>query len=769
MIETTDGVAPTDVTRPTIEELVELQEQLTPHQWESRMARAKRAVWIVHEVRKLHKERGKEVSWRACLRKVEPLVSWSCYLHWRRRLAVEKGQEWERLFDRRLPPRPTPIPPDVLDAGTILKRADVTISVESVQANLRVQFGDRGKVSGSALRKVWRAAGLKQGPKGDATRFEVVEHFHGGGGLALLLAANLATGAYLNLAKAALAFGSKVAAEQAPNTPETTAPGRNELGQFTADFNHAIREGVDDGQTDRRWDTDERKRQQCDLSSLQLLKLSPGIVARRFFAIGLIPLLSDRRGFDGLDGPKGEYLGVTGMHAYKDSTLDKTLTQAALLGVGPALWQCHARFAAKLAMEWSNTGANSWPSRIILYVDGTAEPYWTGQFAKSGKISRCGRIGPCMSRVALMGGPGVPLIIKSASGSQSLKKMLPGLLEEADQALGPGLVGRTTIVDAEVASAAFLHELMGIKNHIFVTVLKGPGFRSPDIKEPGEWTDYGDRDRIRSGILTIHGKDAPEEGVTLNVIQRERTGGRNPQTTLFATNASFDDLSPKNLVTLYLSRWPNQEQRFRDTRNGLGFEHTHGFGGEYVSHVAVETAMDKATARVERTERQVGDCEAAVSLLKTRVKESKGELKQANNSLLKHALKEEKAAKAAHGDATKEMNKLKTMPKEIYSRDATRENLVTALTVTVMVLIDYVLRNFFGGLKMEYRTFIEHFMHTPTIVRTSHCRVLYQFEANARNCRMTDELKAACLVITQLRLRSEGRLLVFEVLEPSGQ
>jgi len=310
---------------------------------------------------------------------------------------------------------------------------------------------------------------------------------------------------------------------------------------------------------------------------------------------------------------------------------------------------------------------------------------------------------------------------------------------------------------------------MSIKNHVFVTVLKGPGFRSPDIKETGEWMDYGDRDRIRSGKLTIHGKDAPEEGVTLNVVQRERTGGRHPKTTLFATNASFDEMSPKNVVAIYLSRWQNQEQRFRDTRNGLGFEHTHGYGGEHVSHVAVETALDKATARVERAEQKVGDCKATAAELKIKVDGSKGELKQANRSLRKHALKEEKAAKAAHSAAVKEMNKLNTMPKEIYSRDATRENLVTALTVTVMVLIDYVLRNFFSGLKMEYRTFIEHFIHTPTTIRTSHCRVLYQFEANARNCKITEELRAACLVITQLRLRTDGRLLVFEVLEPSGQ
>ena len=74
--------------------------------------------------------------------------------------------------------------------------------------------------------------------------------------------------------------------------------------------------------------------------------------------------------------------------------------------------------------------------------------------------------------------------------------------------------------------------------------------------------------------------------------------------------------------------------------------------------------------------------------------------------------------------AAQEVQRLKTMPQEIYSRDTNRENIVTALTATMMVLIEYVLRNYFGDSKMEYRTFIEHFIHTPTTVRTTRFRTL---------------------------------------------
>ena len=192
---------------PTVEALVELRDQLTPIQWEARLAKAQRALWVVHQVRELRRQHGRTLSWRACLRQVDPLVSWSRYLHWRRRLSSEEGQEWERLLDRRLPPRPAAIAPEVLNAATILRRANPSISVESAQAHLVAQFDQRGNVSASALRRTWRMAGLNQQPPGGPDHFEVVKHFNGGAGLALIEAANLETGAFLNLAKAALAGG----------------------------------------------------------------------------------------------------------------------------------------------------------------------------------------------------------------------------------------------------------------------------------------------------------------------------------------------------------------------------------------------------------------------------------------------------------------------------------------------------------------------------------------------------------------------------------
>ncbi|MFT7622386.1 MAG: hypothetical protein ACI9WU_001559 [Myxococcota bacterium] len=106
--------------------------------------------------------------------------------------------------------------------------------------------------------------------------------------------------------------------------------------------------------------------------------------------MGVSPLLSERRGFDCLDGTSGEWLSLLGGVAYMPVTLDKALAELALLDVGDALWAAHASQWHRISSSWS-VGGPDW-LRTVLYVDGTADPYWTRAFARSGKVSKTGRV-----------------------------------------------------------------------------------------------------------------------------------------------------------------------------------------------------------------------------------------------------------------------------------------------------------------------------------------------------------------------------------------
>ena len=292
--------------------------------------------------------------------------------------------------------------------------------------------------------------------------------------------------------------------------------------------------------------------------------------------------------------------------------------------------------------EQARTNGRSLPSTWMERLSRTGQ----GRFAQSGKISRCNRVGPSIARVALMGGPGVPLIFQSSAGSLPLKKTLIGLIEFANQALGPCLLKRAVIVDAEAASARFLHEMMGMKEQIFVTVLKGPAFRSTRIEDAGEWMKHGERDRIRPGKVTLHGKGAPQEGVTLTVVQRERIGGRNPHTTLFATNASLDEVfTCRSGCDVPLKMAPTRSRSSAILGTASDLSTRTGTVENTWRTVAIGTALEKAESRERKTKENLDACRMATARIAADLKISRAnKLKQANEALLKFAEKEQKSA-----------------------------------------------------------------------------------------------------------------------------
>ena len=96
------------------------------------------------------------------------------------------------------------------------------------------------------------------------------------------------------------------------------------------------------------------------------------------------------------------------------------------------------------------------------------------------------------------------------------------------------------------------------------------------------------------------------------------------------------------------------------------------------------------------------------------------------------------------------------------------ENIATAATLSELLLIEFVLREYFGGLKTSLRTFIEQFIMVSVTIRTRSDRILYQFHANPRNPRSTGQLREASSVITGRALRRSGRLMIFEVIDAAA-
>ena len=788
-----------------------LREKLSESVWECRASEAKSRLELLEAVQRRRDDTG--LSWLKCLKQVAPKLSWSKYQSWCRRLRAGSGPNWERLLDYRTPPKPVSIPEQVRIAAEFLRQADPKMACETARNHLVRKFGEDGDISDTSLRRIWRDAGLSQTKTQPPATKEEVESFHGGAGLAMIAAAAEASGVPLAMAKAVLESGRVFAESNSTGASPLSAPEeRDAWGRFTPNYNRAVRADMAPGDDDPRLATDATKRTQRDLSTLGILGNKPETLALKLLSMGATPLLTERRGFDGLEGPLGGWLGVLGGTAYMPATLDKSLAELALLEANSTLWATHGQKWAEFSRLWSR-GGPPW-LQMLLYVDATQDPYWTQRYAASAKVSRLGKVMPALSRVAVMAGPGVPLLMVTLAGAVSLKSELVPTLKKLEETVGEGEIGRITVVDAEIASNATLFALASLKNRYFITVLKGAMEKqAKKIQDWQAWSDYRERDKIREGTLILMGEGAPEGGLRLRVVEMRREG-RQPKSTLFATTTPEDALKTEDVPTAYLTRWPHQEQRFRDGRNGGGLNRTQGYGGDYVTHVAIETDLEKARKGVERAEARVisanSKLEAAKRLKEALHSETKASRKDLTTAKRSHrelkrsladetgadnsdkgvidalAIKEEReqqleAAKQAVTFAHKtalatgkalekakaELAKKETTPRVVYSRDTTREEIGTVLTAMLLMLVEYVLKEYFPkGTRMEWRTFIELFVYLPVTVKTSRTQITYEIEANPRDQMRIAQLRHACSEINRRKIKRKGKRLRFSVLEP---
>lgn len=795
------------LSEPGSEMAIRLREKISERVWEQRVEAAKQRVKSLEAVCRKRDDTG--ISWLRCLREVEPDVSWSQYQYWCKKLRTGLGSNWERLLDYRTPPSRPTVPEQVRAVARTLRQVNPEMDCETARKHLMGAFGDNGAISDTTLRRIWSEAGLAKAQQPPSR--ESAQSFHGGGGLALIGAAAEETGAPLALAKAVLAFGldnvpdseTDAKSEAPPTSPLSAPEKRDGKGRFTADYNHAIRAGLAPGDEDPRFATDAAKRAQRDLTSLSILKQRPEILAHKFLSMGMTPLLTERRGFDGLVNTQGGWLAVLGGTAYMPATLDKGLAELALLKANSTLWAAHGQNWAATSRLWSQ-GGPPW-LQMLLYVDATQDPYWTRRYAASAKVSRIAKVMPALTRVAVMAGPGVPLLMVTIAGAVSLKSELIPTLERLEETVGKGEVGRITIVDAEVATAqASVLALAGMPDRYFITVLKGSmaSLAAKEACDWQEWADYRDRDQVREGALLLTGEGAPAGGLRLRLVEMRREG-RQSKSTTFATTAPGDTLGTADVVTAYLSRWPHQEQRFRDGRNGGGLNRTQGYGGEHVTHVAIETELEKAEQRVARAQARVAkeaaNLDAAIDLKEgihaelktsrkkltvakkthrdpagseeladaTAAKEVKERRTKAAQQAVTSTTKALHAAKKKLENAEMELDKKKTTPRVIYRRDTTREDIGTALTATLLMLVQYVIREFFPqGTRMEWRTFIELFVYLPVTVKSSSKQIAYQIEASLRDPARLAQLRHACEEINRRKIHRKGKLLRFSVADP---
>lgn len=776
---------------------VALQGRVSASEWDRRVQDARTRLSVVTEVEAAHQRTGR--SYHQSLAEVAPEVSWSCYRHWLRRLRDRTGPDWERLIERRVAPEPVRVPKEVRLAAVMVRRTKPSVRCEETRERLVEEFGEAGRISDATLRRIWRVAGLTrvnrlstgrptapglhQGQPPRASQKvapvksenvssqtaieeapESVEHHSGGGVLALLGAALGETQGHVILGRAVLSAARESAAAD-PGSSVEPPSARDDLGRFTVEFNKQVRAGMQAGDRDPRLDPDAEKRRRRAITSFRILEHSPAIIGYKLLAMGATPLLVDSRGFDGLAGPQGDYLGILGGTAYMPATLDKALAEMAELEVAGPLLSAYTTWSIGLMRGWSR-GEGTWQQKII-FVDATQDPYWTKQYAQSGKVSRLNQVMPNLSRVSISAGAGPPVLVETVAGAVSLKTNLVPTLKRLESITGED-TWRLLCMDNEMCTPKILSELMRMKPHrIFVTVLKGQLAENAPIEITGKMQSYRERDRLEEGTVQLSVRETGEV-LDLRVVVMSRCDSRQPTDTIFVTNATTDELDTPAIADTYLSRWPNQEQTFRDMRNGGGLNRSHGYGGENVVNVALDTKIEKcertvvlANARLQKADDLCEQLQAEKAK-----QESRSPLSE---KTLKMAEKARAQCKKQLNVALDALDRLQSMPRLIFKRDVKRDTIATVANLLVLMLCEFVMREYFQGTRLTYRTLIEYFVHMPTTVLTYRDRIVYRITANPRAPDHMEAFRLAAAEVNRRELRKGNRLIVIEVVDPPGR
>jgi hypothetical protein len=693
-------------------------------------------------------------------------------------------------------------------------KADAT--VEEVRAALVGQFGAEAALSDSQLREIFRKAGLARprGPAPGQASAKDVEELTGGGGLALLLAAAAESGAIVGLAEAI----AEAASAQAPNLDAPPEPeGRDERGRLTAEYNRNRLTGVAPGAPDPRFRSIEETRAEKNLGRLSIRTMRRELVEDRLLVATATPLVTERRGMVGLDGPAGAWTQVVSPTAYRWRTMDKFNAELKYAGVGTAMWDRHLTQWADHNARWTEGEGFR---QYVAYLDGSQDPWWTREFARSGKVARVGRVMPCMSRLLLCGGTGTPLLVETFSGQASIKKQLPSVLKRVDGLLGPGLLARLLVVDAELVSVDLFEALtQSLRKEEggprrFITVLKGAVLKSLKFEPQGEPVVYRRRDQLREGVVQLNrpvrstakaaAAEAPSaEGgeatgaekpakYAIRVVEMLRPDGRHPTPTYFATSAPVQELPTELVADAYLERWPHNEAIFRRARDGAALDRSQGYGRRSVHHVAIVTEREEVAAQLTRATEKETEAETEVAALRKELGRERGQLEERRKKRpqaiyvgaaerriahqkrhvaalaaeLKAAEKRQAAAAARRKDREGEAARLASMPDFIVERDVELDSIGTCIKLTLVALLEFILREYFGGARMELRTFIEEFVGLPVRIEQTRQILRFVIYPCSRSPVATGKLAAACAEVTRRRVRHHGRRLILE-LRPS--
>lgn len=775
-----------------------------------KLAAAKDEAADLREIERLRREKG--VPYAKGMKRVGRVLPHSTFRRRRKRLKLS-GEEG--LLDRRHAP-PTRLTPQIRGFIEGAGRTDPGLSVESIIKLVSQQFKLEDDFKPRTIEAVLQRAGLARPQVRFTSQVQPatlraaanppVEEPLAAAGMMWLTVGDDLVGYTLGQAEAIQELTQEVP-PPTPVTPEEREH-RDDEGRFLPTYN-APQERKDP-EVGAKFESVDVKRVDKDLGRMKIVGCRLETLRAKLLALMALPMVTDCGHFDGATDVRGTYLAGLGGIDYMPATLDKFARELKYLDAAGAMQQRHAQIWYRVTSTWGGKEVCC----SILYVDTTTKELWTAHFHKSGRVAMLGRVMPCVDTVLINQGAGVPLWIQTYSGHVALVKNVLPQIDALEAAIGEGMLGRLTVLDGEMDSVALFKEF-DLRDRYFIAPLDSSRVKGLNSIEGLRHLDpYRDGDWIGGGYLLLNDsldRKAPPYRCRVIVLQRRTK----ETTTVFGTNAPPKPFTNKFLLDTFFARWPKQEGVFRQLNSVAAFKSTNGYGKQRVLNITVIDEMTKLSAQLEglsvrhqavheRSARTAADLHKREVELRraTRtldsVKRSRDALRQAGKTKtiaysrqgerklaaqseydrLKPIVAEAKrrnetalekeAATDKQITQKREKKSLLESMREIFQTDVGLDLILSILKTGFLLVLQYVLRTFFGGMKIDLLTFANHILLLPGVrIRTDTTETI-RFYAHRRNPEMMAALEKACDLFNALRHHHDGRLIRFEVFWPPG-
>lgn len=441
-----------------------------------------------------------------------------------------------------------------------------------------------------------------------------------------------------------------------------------------------------------------------------------------------------------------------------------------------------------------------------LYVDNHAKEVWSALFTKAGKVSHRSRVMPCITTTYVQTGAGTPVVVHSQSGSAPLAPRLGELVAEAERRLDKD-VRRAVVIDAEGSTYDIL-ESFARQQRVIVTPCKPSTFRELELhySAGSYYRPYRDGDELRVASATLRHKSTDrEQEVGVLLVRREH---RDSPFALLTTGLALG-FKGRTLADLYFKRWPLQENFFKDGA-ALRLDRHRGNCGRMVTNVAVATELEHldvrllaAEEKLARINEQLPETEHILKAAHSTHRKASVELavqgQQLDHYITAGETKTAAFAKAAvaYRSATTENenaaaalertetaieraqtlreNTLDDIEKmaaraaelepmrEIRQLDVALDTVLTAMKLTLAMLVTFVLREYLPSAGMGTETFLNRVFTLPGRRETTADREHIVIYDNPRDQRVHAAIVEACEILNARALVRDGRALSFAI------